>query len=162
MSMQIRCDKNTAIDKAVNEQTSLLRNTRSEPIQKMLSSSSKSQSYLTEAQTIASMALPMFFGFISQNIITLISLSFLGHSTSSQQSAPLAGFALGSAFCGITGISLGFGSLAAFDTLASQALGAGHTFKMIILLFRAFSICFLCFIIVAALWLHADMILPIL
>lgn len=66
------------------------------------------------------MVVPIVITYGSDYMVTIIQLVFVGHLGSLE----LAGAALGSSFCNVTGFSVCLGLLSALDTLTAQAYGA--------------------------------------
>lgn len=72
------------------------------------------------------MVIPIIITYGSDYLVTIIQLIFVGHLGSVE----LAGAALGSSFCNVTGFSVCLGLLSALDTLTAQAFGANKLGKV--------------------------------
>jgi MATE family multidrug resistance protein len=101
------------------------------------------------------LALPLVFGSVAQNAVSVINLIFVGHEGESE----LAASSLAMVFCNVTGISLLYGMLSTMDTLASQAYGAGNYRRVGIILQRSLVIVTLQMIATAVIWLFSGPIL---
>jgi len=75
---------------------------------------------LMEIYHTLSISVPVMLTYGSDYLVTIIQLIFVGHLGSVE----MAGAALGTSFCNVTGFSVALGLLSALDTLTAQAYGA--------------------------------------
>ena len=116
--------------------------------------------FLKEFLRIMQLAWPTALGYVCQQVIFFVSLTFCGHVGSS--SAILESVALAQSIVNSTGLSfvLGYGS--GLDTLASQAWGAKNYKKVGVYLQRALIIHLLIAFFVLGIWSNAETILNLL
>jgi MATE family multidrug resistance protein len=116
--------------------------------------------FLTEALKIFKLTWPTALGYLFQQLILFVSLTFCGHIGNS--AIILDAVALAQSIVTITGVTFVYGFGSALDTLASQAWGAKNYKKVGVYLQRSILIHMLITAFILAIWFNVETILNLL